>query len=82
MYLDLTPWFHNTTKPVRPGVYQVSIGGPDRHVIFEYSYWDGEWWYARYSSKAKAYNFFKDDKRLGNKACNQFIYWRGVFNDN
>jgi hypothetical protein len=82
MYLDLTPWFHYTTVPAYPGVYQVSLNGTNEFPLFQYSYWSGTHWYARYNSRVRAYEFSQADIRQVNTAFNQSLYWRGVFKEN
>jgi len=75
MYLDLTPWFHNTTKPVREGVYQTSIIDPNTEYgpLFLYSYWNGKEWLRR---RTTAYAAGTEKEVL----AVQQLHWRGIFN--
>lgn len=43
--MKLTPWFESNQKPVRKGVYEVSVEKPGSNMFDPaYSYFDGKNW--------------------------------------
>lgn len=79
--MRLTPWFGLLTKPVRPGVYEVSRYAPGT-ASFDpaYSYFDGKKWaeFLWFKDCAGTPQQAYDGRDRNTGAGRQRMYWRGL----
>lgn len=70
--MKLTPWFPNSIKPVREGVYQI------RGASFyepNYRRWNGNGWSETYETPSGS---VQSDMRLSYKHGQDMTGWRGI----
>ena len=77
---ELTPWFPDTVKPVRKGVYLIKEGGLCEGMTL-YSYFDGEkWgWFSKYMEDALSEYMGSGD--FTNDGLYEGLVWRGLANN-
>jgi hypothetical protein len=72
--MNLTDWFHGSTKPVRKGVYQRQYPYYAKTAAIQYCYWNGKEWGLG--------NFTVEDAMRDAQAFipapRQHLPWRGV----
>lgn len=67
---ELTPWFPETVKPTRPGVYLTEVV----YIEGDFSYFDGERWYCAGDTPDQALNLHRHHMVSGYKGK----AWRGL----
>jgi hypothetical protein len=72
--MNLTDWFHGSTKPVRKGVYQRQYPHFAKTAAIQYCYWNGRGWGMGEYSIEQAMRH--EDAFM--VAPRQHLPWRGV----